>query len=153
FSLSETLEEVRALYFPGIRSDVEVRMSAHGPLAYIEHDFMGPERHLVVFHPVLNHPGTPPDVMRFIAKHELTHLVRRPRIIDGWYETHPPEFWEHEVAIGPERFAVWHWLRQNLKGYARRGRWGYFVSRRWHDIAHVPRTPYALELPLGEPRK
>lgn len=71
--LTDIMEEMRAAFFPELQGhQVEVRIAAEGPLAYIAQDFMGPDRHLVVFHPVLNHPQTPIEVLRFIAKHELT---------------------------------------------------------------------------------
>ncbi len=148
FSLSGLLEEVRAAWFPEVDHRIEVRFHASGPLAYISGGFMGPGTQLVVFHPVLNHPGTPAEVLRFIAKHELTHIVRPPRAVCGEFESHPPEFWEHEAAVGPERRAAWHWINRNLRPCAGNTPRGFSVNRRWRELEHRPRTPFAPELPF-----
>lgn len=129
-----------------------MRFAASGPLAYIATGFMGPERHLIVFHPVLNHPQTPVEVVRFIAKHELIHLVYPPAWIDFSLEMHSPAFWAMEAAVGPERFAVWSWIHQNLRSCAHNTRWGFGVNRRWHAISGTPRTPYTPELPFNGER-
>ena len=149
FSLTEMVEEVRSVHFPELEGDhVEVRFAAEHPLAYVATGFMGQRKHLVVFHPVLNHPQTPIEVLRFICKHELTHLVRPPRFVDGYYYAHPPEFWDHEAEIGPERFAVWAWIHHNLNGCAGNTVTGYRVRAKWRTFREAPRTPYTPELPF-----
>jgi hypothetical protein len=125
---------------------------AEAPLAYIARAFMGRDRHLVVFHPVLNHRQTPVEVLRFLAKHELTHIVRPPRLIDGYGETHPPEFWEHEAEIGPERYAAWAWIYKNLGRCLRRGDQGIRVTGKWRAIRETARTPYMPSLPFNGER-
>ncbi|MCC7363751.1 MAG: hypothetical protein IT303_05235 [Dehalococcoidia bacterium] len=152
FSLTETLNEARAVHFPGIAGDIEVRIAAAGPLAFVRANGMGPLAHLVVFHPVLNHPDTPIEVVRFIAKHELTHLVERPRIINGAWETHPAEFWDHEYAVAPERWAAWQWVFGNIGGCLRNRPDGISVTRRWMAIHDRPRRPYTPELPFNGER-
>jgi len=149
YSISGLLEEVRAAWFPDIDDRIEVRFHATGPLAYIANWFMGPTTQLVVFHPVLNHPGTPAEVLRFIAKHELTHIVRPPRTIGGEYESHPPEFWAHEAAVGPERRAVWRWVHQSLRSCAFESPRGFRVDRRWRALTERQRTPFSPELPFN----
>lgn len=152
FSLTETVEEMRAVHFPDLDEQIEVRIASEGALAFVQRQFMGPQKHLVVFHPVLNHPETPVEVLRFIAKHELTHLARPGRLIDGAYESHPPEFWEHEYAIGPERYAVWAWIHKNLNRCARSTKRGYRVRRSWHAHMKTARTPYTPSLPFNGER-
>lgn len=153
FSLTETLEEVRAAHFPDLAGEeVEVRIAAERALAFISNGFMGRGRHLVVFHPILNHPQTPIEVVRFICKHELTHIVRPPHVHEGRYEAHPPEFWEFEAEIGPERFAVWAWIYENLNRCARNTATGYRVTRRWRASRETPRTPYTPSLPFNGER-
>ena len=153
FSLTEVVEEMRAAYFPELEAEqVEVRFRAEGSLAYIARGFMGRDRHLVVFHPVLNHPQTPVEVLRLVAKHELTHIVRPPRMVGRSYEPHPPEFWEHEAAIGPERYAVWTWIHKNLNRCARDTADGYRVSRKWQEYREAARTPYTPTLPFNGER-
>jgi hypothetical protein len=152
FSLSEVLEEVRAAYFPDIPEAVEARFRADGPLAYISNGFMGRDRHMVVFHPVLNHPQTPAEVVRFICKHELTHIARPPRAVHGAWAMHPPEFWEHEATIGPERFAAWAWIHENLRRCSRYTSNGFTIHRGWHRLTHRSRTPYTPTLPFNGER-
>jgi hypothetical protein len=154
YSLSELAEEVRSVHFPEIEERVEVRFAAESPLASMTYNFMGRDKHLMRFHPVLNHPGTPVEVLRFIAKHELTHIVRRGCYIDGRYEAHPPEFWEHERALGPEYYAVWHWIYTNLGPGLRRGRLdgSVRVTKRWRNLRESPRTPYTPTLPFNGER-
>jgi hypothetical protein len=149
FSFSDVLEEMRAAYFPEIEERVEVRMVATSALAAMYPNFMGRDRHMVVFHPVLNHPATPVEVVRFLAKHELAHIVRPPRFIDGELNPHPPSFWEFEHAIGPEYHAVWTWIRHNL-GSCLEQRWqGIHVAGRWRRLRTRPRTPYTPMLPFN----
>ena len=152
FSLSELIEETRAVHFPELHDHLEVRIAAESPLASMRADFMGSSKHLVVFHPVLNHPQTPIEVLRFIAKHELTHIVRPPRFIDGYFDTHPPEFWELEVEIAPEHYAVWAWIRRNLGRCLRREEPGIRVTRRWHALRESSRSPYTPYLPFNGER-
>jgi hypothetical protein len=152
-SLTSILEEMRATLFPELEGqEIEVRIAAEGPLAYVEREFMGPGRHLVVFHPVLNNPQTPIEVLRFIAKHELTHLVCPPRMLAGRIATHYPEFWVREAAVGPERHAVWAWVYRNFRRCARHTRLGYNVSRKWVALRESPRTPYTPSLPFNGER-
>ncbi len=152
YSLAEMLEEVRAAYFPELEGALEARFVENTALAYINGGFMGRDRHLVVFHPVLNHPRTPPEVMRFIAKHELTHIVRPPRMVCGEYRVHPPEFWEHEEAIGPERFAAWAWIHGNLSRCSRETSRGFQVHRGWRALRETGRGPYTPTLPFNHER-
>ena len=152
FSFSDIVEQERAVTFPAISERVEVRFAAEGALASIRSHFMGRDRHLVVFHPVLNHPETPETVIRFIARHELTHIICPPRLVLGEWEQHPPEFWEHEYSVAPERFACWHWIYENLRGVQRQTRKRFRVTRSWHSIDSRPRTPYTPHLPLDAQR-
>jgi hypothetical protein len=148
YSLTKLLEEERAVRFWYMVDDFEVRFAAGRPLAYIDKEFMGWRKHLVVIHPVLNHPGTPATVLRFICKHELAHLARPGRVIDGAYEPHPPEFWEFEIALCPERDAAWAWIHKNFGRCLRRGIHGLEVTQRWRSLRDSPRTPFAPRLPF-----
>lgn len=149
FSFSDVLEEMRAAYFPEIEERVEVRMVRTSALAAMYAGFMGRDRHMVVFHPVWDHRDTPVEVVRFIAKHELTHIARPPRFVDGDLESHPPEFWEHERAIGPEGYAVWAWIRHNFGACIERGYQGVRVTSRWRQLRERARTPYTPALPFN----
>ena len=143
FSFSKLVEETRAIWFPELDCEVEVRLGSLGPLASIWYHRMGYERHIMVFHPILNRGDTPIEVVRFIAKHELTHLV----VTEGG---HPPRFWERELAVGPERFAVWSWLHGNLANPLRETRWGLRVLRSWRSRVRREFTPYTPHLPFED---
>jgi hypothetical protein len=70
----------------------------------------------IFIHQVFNHADTPIEVIDLICKHELLHL-RIPPIIEGKKEIqHPPEFWEAEREICPERNLAWSWIWINLDG-------------------------------------
>jgi len=75
YSFSRVVDEVRAVWFPELEVDLEVRIDPYGPLACLWYHRMGLDRHIVCFHPILNRPGVPEEVVRFVAKHELTHIV------------------------------------------------------------------------------
>lgn len=152
YSVSELVEEVRSVHFPEIEERVEVRFAAESPLASMTYDFMGRGKHLMRFHPVLNNPSTPVEVLRFIAKHELTHVVRRGYYINRQYESHPPEFWDHERFVGPEYYAVWRWIEANLGRSLRHYPRGITVTKRWRQIRESSRTPYTPTLPFNGER-
>ncbi len=143
---SDIVGEVRARWFPELdrETEVEVRIAALGPVACIWRHGMGRGRHVVFFHPVLNRGGTPLDVIQFIAKHELTHIVQPSR--DGNH--HPPEFWDHERRVGPESYAVWKWIYKNIGRALRRADQGIEVRRRWRTLASPNPGPYSPELPF-----
>ena len=148
FDLDAMVEEVRAAFFAEIEDRYEVRIgrSRGSPLACIWYNLMGRGQHVIYFHPVLNHPGTPREVLAFIAKHELTHAVRPD--VSGQYDGHPPEFWEHEFRVGPERFAAWHWIYENVGACLRRDRGRLRVRRQWRTLQPAMRTPYTPHLPF-----
>lgn len=141
---SDIVEEARARWFPELADEIEVRIGALGPLACISRHSMGPRRHVVFFHPLLNRAGTPLDVIQFIAKHEITHIIRPPR--EG--EMHPVEFWEYERRVGPERYAVWKWIYANIGRAIGRNAEGLYVRRRWRTLQPGSLHPFEPELPL-----
>ncbi|MEX0783837.1 MAG: hypothetical protein WD557_14430 [Dehalococcoidia bacterium] len=142
FSLNDVVEEVRASLFPEVEERVEVRITTETrSIAAIWYHLMGRDRHVVAFHPLLNHPEMPIEIIRFIAKHELTHIVRPGDEDDG----HPPAFWAHEYHVAPERWAAWHWIHANLGRYARLTQWGFRVFRTWPRLEALgPFTPGLL---------
>lgn len=152
FSFQAVVDEARAVWFPEIDDEIEVRITAAGPLAFICRDLMGLDRHVIAFHPVFNRPGTPVEVVRFIAKHELTHITNPPRLVGGWWADHPPDFWEREYAAGPERFACWHWIHRELGRCLWSGERGIRVVRTWRRrMAGREPGPYTPHLPFDDP--
>jgi hypothetical protein len=145
FSFSTVLEEARAVWFPELaEAEIEVRLASVSALASVWYHRMGWERHIVVFHPVLNRPEVPIEVVRFIAKHELTHLVVRE-------PGHPNAFWQRELEVGPERFAVWSWIRTNLGRGLSHNRFGVSVRRDWRTKVPACFAPYTPHLPFDDP--
>lgn len=144
FSFSRLVDETRAIWFPEIEGTVEVRFGSFGPLASTWFHRMGWDNHIIMFHPILNRPDIPIEVVRFIAKHELTHLLHP----EGG---HPPCFWEDELRVGPERFAVWAWLHANFRNPVKGTRWGIRVLRTWRRRTPARLAPYMPHLPFDDP--
>ena len=145
FSFSDVVDEVRATHFPGLERRVEVRISSFEALASCHYNFMAPREHMVRFHPILNHPETPLPVVRFLAKHELTHALM-PEV------GHGEAFWDHEFAIAPERGCAWRWIQENYAKVAKTTDNGYVIFRTWRRHFGKPRTAYQHELPLDPER-
>ena len=150
FSFAAVVEETRAAWFPEVDDTIEVRIAPIEALAAIFPRRMGPGRHIVVFHSVLNRPGMPLEVVRFIAKHELTHIVHPPLTVRGLCYDHPPSFWEHEYEVAPERFAAWAWLHANLSPVLLETRWGLRVPRTWRRREPASIEPYMPHLPFED---
>lgn len=151
YSFHAVVDEVRAVWFPELEDEFEVRFGANGPLAFIALDRMGPGRHIIVFHPILNRPGTPIEVVRFIAKHELAHAARPPRVADGTVLDHPPEFWALEIVVAPERYAAWTWAFHNLRGCLVETDRGLRVVHTWRRrLESRPPGPYTPHLPFND---
>jgi hypothetical protein len=111
FPIADLLHEVRMAYFPHLNRQIDYYAVNRGPLACItilEH------RATIFFHQILNHGDTPADVVRFICKHELLHLQISTAEVNGRKTAHPPEFWEAEKRIAPERGLAWNWIWVNL---------------------------------------
>lgn len=114
--LNETLwlhifKRIRVEHFPELTSSVTYYFVRRGPLACI---CIWEGRAVIYIHEVLNDSDTPEEVVSFIFKHELLHMVIQPRTIDGIEKMHPPEFFEKEILIALERPQAWEWIWRNL---------------------------------------
>ena len=103
------VEEVRRLHLPTLAASPDWYFVDQGPLACIDAD-----SGTIYVHNVLNHADSPTEVLRFIAKHELLHLIVSPSLVAGRMKDHPPEFWHQERAIAPEGSEMWAWIWLNL---------------------------------------
>ena len=94
-------------------------------------------RGFIRIHEVLNRADTPREVIEFILIHELLHIEIRPREIDGKRVMHPPEFWEAEARLYPQRQLIWAWFYFALERWLRddEKREGMMVRRGWHATA------------------
>lgn len=107
FDCHELLEEVRRRHFPGLAVPVELWFVRMPTLANVSR--YG-DKAVIQIHSLVNHHGTPREVLQFVLKHEMLHLAVPQREIDGRTVSHPPEFWEREREIAPEAGRVWGWL-------------------------------------------
>jgi hypothetical protein len=105
----DTLNSIKTEFFPELTSSISFYFIRRGPLACI-----WVEKAVIYIHEVLNDSDIPKDVISLIFKHELLHMVVRPRMVDGVQKIHPPEFFENEGLIAPERQQAWDWIWVNL---------------------------------------
>jgi hypothetical protein len=130
FQLSGLVAEVRR-DFPTLASRrIEVWLQTQSTLACIVDEG---ESACIRLHSVLNHPETPRRVIAFILCHELIHLLVPPRDVNGKRKSHPPEFWEAECRLSPDRVSAWGWLILVLGDCLRSNRQKEctFVKRTW----------------------
>lgn len=150
------LDDTRLRLFPTLPHRLPSFFVTRGPLACVTFD---PDTlaGTVFVHALLNHPAVPVEVFDLICRHELLHLVIPRREIDGHVTEHPPEFFEKERAITPDRNAAWEWvwlhcwevLRSDKKresttvkrGWRRQGRWWYENARPDLLLMTPPATP------------
>jgi hypothetical protein len=142
FDLQHELESARESAFPELQMPVDCFYVNHGYLACICTDDKAATA-TVYLHQVLNHADTPVEVAGMICKHELLHLEIPPREVDGKMTGHPPEFWEKEKVISPERQIVWSWIWWNFGHYLHRmpRRECIKVLPRWRKEWSLPRIP------------
>jgi hypothetical protein len=110
FSLPSLLNEVRGEFPELLSKRVTVWLRIQPTLATVQLD----DNEVVInLHAVLNHAQTPEQVIRFILRHEMLHMIIPPREVDGVVVSHPPEFWAVERGF-PDRVPVWTWLTVSL---------------------------------------
>ena len=102
-------DALRQELFPTVAICPEVIFVNGSFLGCISRGIPTPES-LICLHQILNRPDIPEQVFRHLLIHELIHLVVAPREVDGKSSTHPPEFWQLEHNLSPERHWVWEWL-------------------------------------------
>jgi len=108
FDLYDLLEEAKSIVPGVISSAVSIWILGHASLlAFIE---IGDVEKKIVLHPLLNHPDTPLEVIRFILIHELIHIVIPSVEIEGRQLDHPDSFWALEKQLVPERALYWAWM-------------------------------------------
>lgn len=143
FSITEMLGDIRTDFFSELEHDIRIHFVTRGPLACID----AKENAATIYiHQLLNHIDTPPEVFSLILKHQLLHLWVPPTSINGKLKQHPPEFWDAEKTICPERRFAWIWMRENLSAsFHRRPRLERIdVGGNWKEIWNQPKTEYLL---------
>jgi hypothetical protein len=141
FVMQDELDHIKHRHFPEVKISVCCCFVDYGHLACICHG-EGKEAHIYV-HEVLNHSETPLLIAEFVSKHELLHLDVPPREVEGKMTDHPPEFWNREQVLCPERHMAWAWIWRNFYDCLRvdRKKEGIRVLRDWREAAYRPRIP------------
>ena len=117
FSVPLLLAEIQSSLFPDVAQSVKLYFVTRGPLACVA---FNDSSATIYVHQLVNHVDTPNEVMALIIKHELLHLRIPPRVIDGKEVDHPPEFWDAERSIVPERGRAWRWIWLNFMSCLKR---------------------------------
>lgn len=158
FSLGDLLARVRR-DFPELEDRrIEAWLVRQRTLACINIDG---EVHQICIHAVLNHAGTPEEVIAFVLRHELLHLQIPPREIDGKLVSHPPEFWEAERALAKDGELAWAWIwltfhsvlkhdKKNERTVVKRNWRGYMDCRRMSMSEMVARFGWEKYLAKGD---
>jgi len=110
--LQALCEQIRQKHFPKLAEAPPVYFIQRSTLANITRDRW--QRWSICMHAILNSPATPLFVFSYILKHELLHIQIRPREIGGRLVAHPPEFFEREHQLSPEREEAKRWIFQTL---------------------------------------
>jgi hypothetical protein len=145
FAPDEVVADVRHRWFSTLPHTMEwYFVRRHRTLASIAHGEESTST-TIYLHSLLNHADTPPEVFAMIIKHEFLHLVVPPAMIDGKRVNHPPEFWQQERAIAPERDIVWRWIWKNLWPCLRNrpAEERIDVTREWASLWAKPRMSLA----------
>jgi hypothetical protein len=140
FSLPSLLASV-CEDFPSLAEwRIEVWIQTQPTLAFIR---PLDRRAVICLHSVLNHGGTPEQVIAGILRHELLHLLHQPREIEGKMVLHPPEFWTAERCF-PDCSLSWGWIHLALGPCLRRDakRECTFVTRKWKTRMNGPRLTW-----------
>jgi len=111
-SIPDMLDTIRQSFFAEVRVPVGFCFTTcRYSLGYLLRNEEGAS---IFLHQILNRPQTPREVFGLALKHELLHMHIPPRVISGSQRQHPPEFWDEEKKIAPERDAAWKWIWENL---------------------------------------
>ena len=111
FSIAAVLQEIRDRHFSHLTETIDMVVVNRGPLAFI---VKSAAQATIYIHQILNHGDTPAEVISLVCKHELLHLQIGSAVVNGRKTDHPPEFWEAEMGIAPERVVAWTWIWVNL---------------------------------------
>lgn len=131
FDLTPMVRALKEELFPEIQFTPPIYFIARGPLACVCHDESSAE---IFIHNILNTDETPDYVFQHIILHELTHLRVKPREVDGKLSSHPPEFWEMEKLLSPQKDAAWSWLKEHIGPWWVRNEEeeGYYIRKEWY---------------------
>jgi hypothetical protein len=140
--LTALAEEIQKNSFPSLEGPPGWLFGESGGLACIVKTAPVPT---IYIHPILNRSETPEYLFRHVFIHEMLHLTIPAREVDGKQMDHPPEFWEAERDLSPERRLAWNWLWFNFRVF--------LVSNKREECTRVRRNwRESLRYPTGDPR-
>jgi hypothetical protein len=147
FDLHALLQMVVSRHFSGVEVAVSASFSRASPLRTesVASVRVGDRTAAIRIHECLNRIDTPRDVIEFILGHEMLHLVVPRREIDGRTLSHPPEFWDAEMRLFPQRALAWAWLSEALRPCVKmnKKREATMIRRGWQN--HIRRRFPTLE--------
>jgi hypothetical protein len=137
YSLRELQREIHSVLFPDVTQSVTTHFTTAGPLACV---YCTGTRAEIYLHQLFNHADTPREVLAFVLKHELLHLRIPPAHLARKHVQHPPEFWQAERLLCPDRDQAWAWISINYGAClkVRRKLERIDVLQNWKDIWSRP---------------
>ena len=136
FDIYKLLERAKSIV-PSIHQyDVSVWIIKRATLAFIN---LSGDQPKIVLHPLLNHPDTPLEVVRFILVHELIHIIVPSIKIDGKLIIHSEDFWSMEKALVPERTLYWSWMYFHFYDLFKKENEAIRVMKKWEKAMHGAR--------------
>jgi len=150
YCIHSLLDETRKQYFPAIEKPVTICFVKQETLANIIYT---PSEDQIRIHALMNHKDTPSEVIAFIIKHELLHIRIRPIEIKEKMISHPPEFWEAEKQIAPERELIWSWVWVLFYGCLKRNKEEekILVKKNWKKYMMFERISLARAIEIITP--
>ena len=133
FDMYKLRDEIIKNVFLDRFKDIDLVFVRQDTLACIVYTIDNSVRPTIFIHEILNHPNTPVNIISFIIKHELLHLLIDGREINGKYTSHPPEFLETELKISPEYNLMYSWILLNIGFYVKfdKEREGIYIKKNW----------------------
>ena len=152
YSIYELVSSVKNQFFSNINHNVSISFFEQKTLACIEYNSTSA---IIKMHSILNHKGTPKEVILFIIKHELLHLLIPPREIKKRLVYHPPEFFEHGRSIFPEYSLIWNWLYFHFPFclIVHKRKEQTIVTREWKDIMYDKRLGFKEIMDIITPKE
>jgi hypothetical protein len=146
FSLPCLVMQVRGEFPELLSKRVTVWLRIQPTLATVQLD---DDEIVINIHAVLNHAQTPEQVIGFILRHELLHMIIPPREVDGVVVSHPPEFWAVERGF-PDRVPVWNvslgsCMRSNKKQQST------VITRKWKTRMYGRRLTLSQVMDIVKP--
>jgi hypothetical protein len=149
FSLPCLVMQVRGEFPDLLSKQVTVWLRIQPTLATVQLDH---DEIVINIHAVLNHAQTPEQVIGFILRHELLHMIIPPREVDDVVVSHPPEFWAVEQGF-PDRVPVWNWLTVSLGSCMRSNKKQQLtlITREWKKRMHGRRLSIDQVMDIVKP--